>query len=40
MHGENDKIADKKILLLKIKIEESSSLLGKSIYSLNKTGKK
>ena len=36
---ENDKIADKKILLLKIKIEESSSLLGKSIYSLNKTGK-
>ena len=35
---ETDKIADSKILFLKIKIDETSPLLGKSIYSLNKDG--
>ena len=33
---ETDKIAEKRILFLKIKIDESSPLIGKSIYSLNK----
>ena len=35
---ETDKIADKRILFLKIKIDESNPLIGKSIYSLNKNG--
>ncbi len=35
---ETDKIAEKRILFLKIKIDESSPLMGKSIYSLNKNG--
>ena len=35
---ETDKIADSTILFLKIKIDENSPLLGKSIYSLNKDG--
>jgi len=35
---ETDKIAEKRILFLKIKIDESSPLIGKSIYSLNKNG--
>jgi trk system potassium uptake protein len=35
---ETDKIADSRILFLKIKIDETSPLIGKSIYSLNKDG--
>jgi trk system potassium uptake protein TrkA len=35
---ETDKIANKRILFLKIKVDESSPLIGKSIYSLNKNG--
>ena len=35
---ETDKIADSRILFLKIKIDESNPLIGKSIYSLNKDG--
>ena len=35
---ETDKIADSRILFLKIKIDEPSPLKGKSIYSLNKDG--
>lgn len=35
---ETDKIADSRILFLKIKIDDVSPLLGKSIYSLNKDG--
>ena len=35
---ETDKIADSRMLFLKIKIDESSPLLGKSIYSLNNDG--
>ena len=35
---ETDKIADSKALFLKVKIEEKSDLVGRSIYSLNKDG--
>tara|TARA_B100000131_G_scaffold249891_1_gene243213 strand:- start:435 stop:1817 length:1383 start_codon:yes stop_codon:yes gene_type:complete len=35
---ETDKIADSRILFLKIKIDESSPILDNSIYSLNKEG--
>ena len=37
---ETDKIADSNVLFLKVKIEESSDLIGRSIYSLNKDGDK
>ena len=35
---ETEKIADSRILFLKIKIDEMSPLIGKSLYSLNKDG--
>ena len=36
---ETDKIADSKALFLKVKIEEKSDLVGRSIYSLKRWGK-